>query len=58
MYETPEGPDVSEAMAIEDYTLGRPNRPSEAVSPLLYRQGWDFAAAEQARSMSQREAGR
>lgn len=49
MCETPEAVDISESMAIEDYTLGRPNRAQQAPSPDLYAQGWEYAAAEEAR---------
>lgn len=55
MYETPEVADISEAMAIEDYTLGRPNRAQQAPSPELYRQGWDFAVAEDRRRLEAQE---
>ena len=55
MYETSEAPDISESMGIEDYTLDRPNRASEAPSPVLYRQGWDFAATEDQRRRAAQE---
>lgn len=49
MDKAPESTDVSEGMGIEDYTLGRPNRAQQSPTPELYRQGWDYAAAEEAR---------
>jgi hypothetical protein len=56
VYESPAEPDISESMGIEDYALDRPDRASEAPSPILYRQGWDFAASEAAREALNRKA--
>lgn len=55
MHDTTEQ-DISEAMGIEDYTLGRPNRAQQSPTPSLYRAGWDYAASEAAREALHRES--
>lgn len=57
MHEIPAAPDISESMGIEDYTLDRPNRAAQAPSPYLYRQGWEFAVAEDERRRAAQENG-